>query len=129
MDHRWIGQGMLGTLLLLLAACGGDGGRSAEGSDLTGQVVIDGSSTVFPVAEAVAEEFQIENRGVRVSVGYSGTGGGCQRFCHGETDISNASRPIRESEIEACGDNGVEYTEIAVAWDGLSVVTNPGAEF
>ncbi|HSM05144.1 MAG TPA: PstS family phosphate ABC transporter substrate-binding protein, partial [Longimicrobiales bacterium] len=129
MDHRWIGQGMLGTLLLLLAACGGDGGRSAEGSDLTGQVVIDGSSTVFPVAEAVAEEFQIENRGVRVSVGYSGTGGGFQRFCHGETDISNASRPFRESEIEACGDNGVEYTEIAVAWDGLSVVTNPGAEF
>ena len=129
MDHRWIGQGMLGTLLLLLAACGGDGGQSAGGSDLTGRVVIDGSSTVFPVAEAVAEEFQIENRGVRVSVGYSGTGGGFQRFCHGETDISNASRPIRESEIEACGDNGVEYTEIAVAWDGLSVVTNPGAEF
>lgn len=129
MDHRWIGQGMLGTLLLLLAACGGDGGQSAEGSGLTGQVVIDGSSTVFPVAEAVAEEFQIENRGVRVSVGYSGTGGGFQRFCSGETDISNASRPIRESEIAACADNGVTYTEIAVAWDGLSVVTNPGAEF
>ena len=129
MDHRQIGHAALGTLLVLLGACGGDGGQEAGGSGLTGQVVIDGSSTVFPVAEAVAEEFQIENRGVRVSVGYSGTGGGFLRFCNGETDISNASRPIRESEVQACADAGIEYSEIPVAWDGLSVVTNPEAGF
>ena len=129
MDHRWIGQGTLGTLLLLVAACGGDGAESAGGSGLTGQVVIDGSSTVFPVAEAVAEEFQIENRGVRVSVGYSGTGGGFQRFCNGETDLTNASRPVQDGEREACAANGVEVTELSVAWDGLSVMTNPQADF
>lgn len=112
----------------LLAACGGGGGAAA-GSALTGEVVIDGSSTVFPVSEAVAEEFQIANRGVRVSVGISGSGGGFKRFCAGETDISNASRPIRESEVETCRAAGVEFTELPVAWDGLSVIANPANDF
>lgn len=110
--------------LVLVAACGGD-----AGDGLQGEVVIDGSSTVFPVAEAVAEEFQIEHPGVRVSVGISGTGGGFSRFCAGETDLSNASRPIRESEIEDCRAAGIEFTELSVAWDGLSVIANPDNEF
>ena len=80
---------LVATGTLFLAACGGDGG-----DDLSGEVVIDGSSTVFPVAEAVAEEFQIAHPNVRVSVGISGSGGGFTRFCNGETDLSNASRPI-----------------------------------
>jgi phosphate transport system substrate-binding protein len=96
---------------------------------LTGAVLIDGSSTVFPVAEAVAEEFQAANPNVRVTVGFSGSGGGFQRFCSGETDLSNASRPIRETEIEACREAGIEYTELSVAWDGLSVIANPANDF
>ncbi|NIP58111.1 MAG: phosphate ABC transporter substrate-binding protein PstS family protein [Gemmatimonadetes bacterium] len=105
-----------------VAACGGGEGG---GGGLAGEVESDGSSTVYPVAEAVAEEFQIENPRVRVTVGVSGTGGGFKRFCAGETDISNASREIRESEREACAEAGVEFIELPVAWDGLSVVVNP----
>ncbi len=112
----------------LLSACGGDAGNAGAGS-LGGSVVIDGSSTVFPVAEAVAEEFQIANQNVRVTVGVSGTGGGFQRFCIGETDISNASRPIDDDEREECAANGVEFNEVPVAWDGLSVIVNPANDF
>ena len=112
--------------LALVAACGGG---EAGGEGLTGQVRSDGSSTVFPVAEAIAEEFQIENPGVRVTVGVSGTGGGFSRFCSGETDFSNASREISEDEREACAANGVEFIELSVAWDGLSVVVNPANDF
>ena len=99
---------VLGVLVvaLVLAACGGTAGGAGG---LAGEVESDGSSTVFPVAEAVAEEFQIENPRVRVTVGVSGTGGGFKRFCAGETDISNASREIRESEREACAEAGVEF--------------------
>lgn len=100
-----------------------------ETSGLRGTIEIDGSSTVFPIIEAVAEEFQLENRGVRVTVGISGTGGGFERFCNGETDISNASRPIRPSEIEECSREGVEFVEIPVAFDGLTVVVHPDNEF
>jgi phosphate transport system substrate-binding protein len=113
---------------LATAACGGDAGEAGSAS-LGGAVVIDGSSTVFPVAEAVAEEFQIANRSVRVTVGVSGTGGGFERFCGGETDISNASRPIDEEERAACAANGVAFTEMPVAWDGLSVIVNPANDF
>jgi len=88
-------------------------------------VEIDGSSTVFPITEAVAEEFMGENRDVRVTVGVSGTGGGFSKFCNGETVISNASRPIKDSEVEACATNGIEYIEIPVASDALTVVVNP----
>ena len=90
------------------------------------QIKIDGSSTVFPIMEAVAEEFQISKRGkVRVTVGIAGTGGGFKKFCRGETDISNASRPILAEEIAACKAAGVSYIELPVAFDALTVVINP----
>jgi phosphate transport system substrate-binding protein len=89
-------------------------------------IQIDGSSTVFPVTEAVAEEFQKAKRGkVKVTVGISGTGGGFKKFCRGETDISDASRPILKQEIEACKGSGVEFFELPVAYDALTVIVNP----
>ncbi len=84
----------------------------------------DGSSTVFPITEAVAEEFG-KVSGDKVMVGISGTGGGFKRFCRGETDISDASRPIKEKEVALCRDSGIEYIEIEIAYDGLAVVVNP----
>jgi phosphate transport system substrate-binding protein len=91
---------------------------------LTGTIEIDGSSTVFPITQAVAEEFQKVHPDVRVNVGVSGTGGGFKRFTVGETDISDASRPIKDSEAQDAADNGIEYVEFQVAIDGLSVVVN-----
>jgi phosphate transport system substrate-binding protein len=89
-------------------------------------IKIDGSSTVFPISEAFAEEFQIQKRGkVRVTVGVSGTGGGFKKFCRGETDVSNASRPISVEEMEACRKAGIKYMELPVAFDALTVVVNP----
>ena len=89
-------------------------------------VKIDGSSTVFPITEAIAEDFQKSTKGkVRVTVGISGTGGGFKKFCRGETDISDASRPILKSEMEACKAAGVQYYELPVAYDALTVVINP----
>ena len=89
-------------------------------------IKIDGSSTVYPITEAVAEEFQKAKRGkVRVTVGISGTGGGFKKFCRGETDITDASRPIKKSEMEACRKAGIEYIELPVAFDALTVVINP----
>jgi phosphate transport system substrate-binding protein len=99
------------------------------GGSLAGAVAIDGSSTVFPISEAVAEEFQIENADVRVTVGFSGSGGGFKRFCAGETDISDASRPINDDERATCAAAGIEFTEVPVAWDGLSVIVNPANGF
>lgn len=87
-------------------------------------VKVDGSSTVFPITEAVAEEFG-KSGGGKVIVGISGTGGGFKRFCRGETDISDASRPIKQKEIDACREGGVQYIELKVAFDGLAVVVNP----
>ena len=87
-------------------------------------VKVDGSSTVFPITEAVAEEFG-KIGGGKVIVGISGTGGGFKRFCRGETDISDASRPIKQKEIDACRASGVQYIELPVAYDGLAVVMNP----
>jgi phosphate transport system substrate-binding protein len=119
----------LATALVLFSLAGCGGGEGGESSAVSGAVTLDGSSTVFPIAEAVAEEFQIANPEVRVTVGFSGTGGGFERFCAGETDISNASRPIDSDEVEACAAAGIEFTEIPVAWDGLSVVVNPANDF
>lgn len=91
-------------------------------------VKVDGSSTVFPITEAVAEEFQKDNRGtVRVTVGISGTGGGFKKFCRGETDVQDASRPISASEMEACRTNGIQYYELPVAFDALTIAVSPQA--
>ena len=94
-------------------------------AQLSGLIKVDGSSTVFPITEAVAEEFQKRNPKVKVTVGISGTGGGFKKFCNGETDISDASRPIKESEVGLCNKNGVGYIELPVAYDGLAVMVNP----
>jgi len=88
-------------------------------------VAIDGSSTVYPIQEGLAEEFQKDNPDYRVTVGVSGSGGGFEKFCRGETDISNASRPIKDSEAQRCADNGIEFVELQVAFDGITVVVNP----
>lgn len=128
MRYRWLAVMVTGMLALGVAACGGDddgdSGSSGSGGDLSGPVAVDGSSTVFPFAQAAAEGFQGENSGVQVTVGESGTGGGFEKFCAGETDISNASRPIKDEEIEACKKGGVSYSEVQVANDGIAVVTN-----
>jgi phosphate transport system substrate-binding protein len=116
---------------LLLAACGDDdssggGGSGGGGGNLSGSIRTDGSSTVGPLTEAAAETFQGENSGVKVTVGTSGTGGGFEKFCAGETDVSNASRPIKDDEeVPICEKNGVEYSEIQVANDGITLVVNP----
>lgn len=111
---------------LTLAACGGsdEGGDSSGGEALSGAVVIDGSSTVEPLSSAAAELFMGENPDVSVTVGTSGTGGGFEKFCAGETDISDASRPIKDEEIAICEEKGIAYTELIVANDALSVVVN-----
>ncbi|WP_373528062.1 PstS family phosphate ABC transporter substrate-binding protein [Nostoc sp.] len=111
-----------------------DGGATpatttAAGSNLSGTVKVDGSSTVYPISEAMAEEFQKANTGVKVTVASSGTGGGFKKFCAGETDISNASRPIKAEEVELCKKGNIEYIELPIAYDGLSVVANPQNNF
>ncbi len=88
-------------------------------------IKIDGSSTVYPITEAVAEEFQKKDRAVRITVGISGTGGGFKKFCGGETDLADASRPIKATEVKQCLDKKVEYIELPVAFDGLAVMVNP----
>lgn len=105
---------------LLFAACGGRGEEVARRA-----ISVDGSSTVYPVTQAVAEEFMAADPGIRVSVGYSGTGGGFKKFCRGETDLSDASRPISREETALCERNGVDYTRLTVAFDGITVVANP----
>lgn len=115
---------------LLLAACGssdggGTGAPGPDGAALSGDIRIDGSSTVTPLISLAAEDFQNENSGVRITVGTSGTGGGFEKFCNGETDFSMASRAIKDSEVQACAAKGIEALELIVANDGLSVVVNP----
>ena len=103
---------------------------SAQGHSQSVLVKVDGSSTVYPVTEAVAEDFQKAERGAtRVTVGISGTGGGFKRFCRGEIDVSNASRPILKSEMEECAKAGIEFFELPVAFDALTVVVNPKNTF
>ena len=96
------------------------------GAPAFAQVVkVDGSSTVYPVTEAVAEEFQKANKGMKVTVGVSGTGGGFKKFCRGETDVSGASRPITKKEMDDCKAAGIDYIELPVAYDALTVVIHP----
>jgi phosphate transport system substrate-binding protein len=110
---------------LVTGACGGGSpSETPTTADAPGIIRVDGSSTVFPIAEAVAEEYQ-KATGARVTIGISGTGGGFQKFCRAETDISDASRPISATEIAACKTAGVDYIELPVAYDGLAVVVNP----
>jgi phosphate transport system substrate-binding protein len=120
----------LAALSLLAAACGdsgesGGGGGGGSEQELTGSIFISGSSTVEPISSLVAEFFAEENPGVEITVEGPGTGDGFELFCNGETDISDASRPIEEEEIAACEQNGIEYTELEVALDGISVLTSP----
>ena len=122
------------ALALLAAACGGDddaGGTSGAGSEagLRGAVVVDGSSTVAPITEAIAEEFRREQGAIDVSVGTSGTGGGFKRFCANEIDIADASRAIKDEEKQACSAAGVQYTEFRVGLDGLAIVTSAQNRF
>ncbi|MGH2677117.1 MAG: substrate-binding domain-containing protein [Actinomycetota bacterium] len=119
----------LAALSLLAAACGDSGGGGGGGGggeqELTGSIFISGSSTVEPISSLVAEFFAEENPGVEITVEGPGTGDGFELFCNGETDISDASRPIEEEEIAVCEQNGIEYTELEVALDGISVLTSP----
>ncbi len=124
---------MLIVWLAGVLACGdsrdGENDAAAD-SRITGEIVlVDGSSTVAPITQAVAEDFQAQNSGVRVAVGISGSGGGFKKFCRGETDVANASRPIKASEMELCEANGVNFIELPVAFDGLAVVVNPDNAF
>jgi phosphate transport system substrate-binding protein len=120
---------VLTVVVCALALACGRGSAPPEGGEAGGQLAgairVDGSSTVFPISEAVAEEFKKANPGVDITVGISGTGGGFQKFCRGETDISDASRPIRAVEMEACKQAGIEYIELPIAYDGLAIVVNP----
>jgi phosphate transport system substrate-binding protein len=122
------------ALALGVAACGGDdssdsssssGGAASGGQKLAGTIKIDGSSTVFPLAQAAAETFQQQNPDVKITVGESGTGGGFEKFCNGETDISDASRAIEDDEKSACSEKQVSFSEVQVANDGIAVVSNP----
>ncbi len=134
---KWLAVIAFAAVLAVgVAACGSDddssdtGGDAVAtesgdgGEDLSGTIRIDGSSTVAPLSEAMAEQFQSENSDVRVTVGTSGTGGGFEKFCAGETAISNASRDIEEDEIEACEKAGIKFEEIRVATDALTVMVN-----
>lgn len=133
-SQRWLlVAGASAVLALGVAACGGDddngngnsNGGSSDGGELSGSIAIDGSSTVAPLSEPMGELFNEENPDVNVSVGTSGTGGGFEKFCAGETDISDASRVIAEDEEQACESNGIAWEEVAVANDALSVVVHP----
>ena len=117
---------VLGALMMFTAACGGD---TTKGSTLSGEIAIDGSSTVFPILEAVSEEYNLIQPGVKAPVGVSGTGGGFKQFVQGETDLSNASRPIKEEEAAIAAENGIEYIELELAYDGLSVVISQENDF
>lgn len=112
------------TTALVLAACGGGSSSDSGGSNLSGAVRIDGSSTVYPLSALAAEDFMAANPGVQVTVGSSGTGGGFEKFCRGETDANDASRSIKEEEAAACEAAGIEYAELQVAVDALTVVVN-----
>ena len=127
---KWLALASAGVLAFGVAACGDDSSDSSAssgsgGGDLSGAVKVDGSSTVGPFAQTAAEQFQGQNPDVQISVGTSGTGGGFEKFCAGETDVSDASRPIKDDEeAPICERNGITFQEITVANDGIAVVTN-----
>lgn len=115
----------IAALSLSLAACGGESADGGAGTDVTGSVVVDGSSTVEPMSKAASELLSEEGSQIEVAVGAAGTGGGFEKFCAGQTDISDASRPIKDEEAEACKTAGIEYTELQVATDALTIAVHP----
>jgi phosphate transport system substrate-binding protein len=115
----------IAALALVLSACGGGQTAEADSDAVSGSVAVDGSSTVFPLSDAAAELLAGENPAIQVTVGEAGTGGGFEVFCAGDTDVSNASRPIEEDEVAVCDEAGVEFTELQVATDALTVVVHP----
>ena len=125
--------GLLVTALLGAACGNADTDPSSSGADgaesISGSIAIDGSSTVFPISQAVAEEFQIENPDAQISVGFAGTGGGFEAFCAGDIEIANASRPIEDDEAQCLKKAGIEYTEFQIGVDGLAIVTNPDTDW
>jgi phosphate transport system substrate-binding protein len=126
-SSKWLTIVACVSVLALGAAACGDSDDEASGSgsgDLSGSIRIDGSSTVAPLTSAIAEEFQAENPDVKVTVGTAGTGGGFEKFCAGETDISDASRAIEPEEVDACKKGGIGYAEVHVATDALTVMIN-----
>src|SRR6476660_4482347 len=121
-------KGKICVLVVVLAIASAGYLQMRSHAEQTTLVKVDGSSTVFPITEAVAEEFQQARVGrVHVTVGISGTGGGFKKFCRGETDVQDASRPISSDEMEACRKNGVQYYELPVAYDALTIVASPQA--
>ena len=113
------------SVAFVLGACGNKKEKQEGTEELSGTISIDGSSTVFPITEAIAEEFRAVQPKVNVTIGVSGTGGGFKKFSRGETNLSNASRPIKDKEIEACEENNIKYLELEVAYDGLAVLVHP----
>jgi phosphate transport system substrate-binding protein len=130
--RSWL-AGLTLAIALVATACGGDddagGTATGEGTSLSGSITIDGSSTVAPITEAIAEEFKKEQPNVEATVGTSGTGGGFTKFCAGETDIQDASRAIDAEEKAACEAKGIKYQEFRVGLDGLAVVTSAQNQF
>jgi phosphate transport system substrate-binding protein len=125
-SSRWLMVvASVAVLAIGVAACGSSDDEASGGSgDLSGSIRIDGSSTVAPLTEAIAEEFQAENPDVKVTVGTAGTGGGFEKFCAGETDISDASREIEPEEVSACKKQGIGYEDVHIATDALTVMIN-----
>ena len=120
----FVTTGLIVALSLVLAGCGGGASGQEGGEPVSGEIRIEGSSTVYPITQAAAELFREENPDARIEVGGAGTSDGFEAFCQGDTQISDASRPIEAEEIEACKEAGVEYIEIPIAYDGISVVVN-----
>ena len=121
MKNKRLLTGLLaGILILSLAAC-----APKKEASLAGTVKVDGSSTVYPITQAVAEEFNKQNPDVSITVGISGTGGGFKKFIVGETDINDASRKVEQSEIDKAKANGIDFKELEVAYDGIAIVVNP----
>ncbi|MGB3635530.1 MAG: PstS family phosphate ABC transporter substrate-binding protein [Rubrobacteraceae bacterium] len=124
----WLAMVCLSAVALIVAACGGGGGGSDSGGgggeEVSGKVALEGSSTVLPISQVAVETFKSENSGFNATVGGKGTGDGFEAFCSGNTDISDASRPIEQEEIDACEEGGVEYIELPIGLDGIAVTVN-----
>ncbi|RID89430.1 PstS family phosphate ABC transporter substrate-binding protein [Peribacillus asahii] len=126
---------IIGGAMAVTAACGSDSAKDSNSSasetdkPLQGEIAIDGSSTVYPIMEAIAEEYMAQQPDVKVSVGFSGTGGGFEKFIAGETDLSNASRPVKDEEKTQLEKNKIDFTELELAYDGLSIVVNKENDF